>query len=223
MSLIKFGQYFGEVPNPTVGENLTIFAIDGFDDQTLYDYKKGDKLAFIFNPKNWTELLDHEIVTVEIQADTNRDEHANTIIRNCQTVRDYFNGKQNRIDNDFLELVEYWSVIWKKTYEGKQRHPGTDYKPYEIDFLTFSELEDLIDSREIRLTRKSNDWTRIYGEQLLDSKTTYRIMTVGGNVPDTCFLYDIHDPELYRSKIKDCFDKAVWDDEKQFWKKIMVE
>ena len=87
MSLIKFGQYFGEVNNPTIGEKLTIFAIDGFDDQTLYDHKTGDILTFIFNPKRCTELLEHEILTVEIKADTNDDEQADTIIKDHQSLK----------------------------------------------------------------------------------------------------------------------------------------
>lgn len=216
MSLIKFGQYFGDVPDLTIGADLEIDGHDGFEDQTLWYYKKGDQLTFIINPKEEQHLLQHTIVQVEFLKDTETNDYTYTKIISINTVDNFFHKKHIKFDNDFLKLVEYYSFIWAKTLESKQRHPHTDYKEYEPDFLSYSELNEVVFKGHYSTTRRLNDKTRIYAEILSDNKTI-RVITVGGGVPDTCFLYDINDVELYKKVLAEKSTNSIWSDEKKWW------
>lgn len=216
MSLLKFGQYFGDVPDLTIGVDLVLDGIDGFDDQTLWEYKKGDRLAFIINPEEHEHILQHKIVRVEILKDTGNNDNADTRIIRIDSVDNFFHSKPITFDNDFLELVDYYSDIWCKTLESKQRHPHIDYKKYEIDFLSFSELKEVISKGNYSTMREINDNKRIYAELLSDNKTI-RVIAVGGNVPDTCFVYDINDIDKYQSILSEKSANSNWSDEKNWW------
>ena len=217
MSLLKFGQYFGDIPYLAIGADLGIDGFDGFDDQSLYEYKRGDILTFVINPNLEKPILDHTIIQAEILEDTGRNDYADTKIISIQTVDNFFHSKPITLDNDFLELIDYYTFIWQKTYESKQSHPHIDYKKYESDFLSFSELEKVIINKSYSTTRQLSDNTRIYAEVLLDNKTI-RVITLGDNVPDTSFLYDINDIDSYKNTLlKKCSNEKTWTDEKKWW------
>lgn len=219
MSLLKFGQYFGDVPDLTIGAELGLDGIDGFDDQSLWNYKKGDRLTFIINPNEQEHILEHTIIQVEILNDTGTNDHADTKINSIDTVDNFFHKKPVTYENDFLELVDYYSFIWDKTLESKNRNPHIDYKKYEMDFLCQSELNNVILKGHYNTVREINDNTRIYAE-LLSDKKTIRVITVGGNVPDTCFLYDINDIEKYEKLFLDKISNSTWSDEKNWWAQV---
>lgn len=220
MSLIKFGQYYGDIPKLTIGAELGLDGNDGFDDQTLWDYHKGDRLNFVIN-NNQTHLLDYKFIETEIMKDTGEVDYADVKILNIDSVDIFFHSKPVTFDNDFIELVDYYTFIWAKTYESKQRHPYSDYKKYESDFLSFSELDKVILKGNYSSERKINDRTKIYAE-LLSDKKTIRVLTIGGNVPDTCFLYDINDIDKYKKVILDkCINADTWSDEKIWWNELI--
>ena len=217
MSLLKFGQYFGDIPDLAIGADLGLDGFDGFDDQSLYEYKKGDLLTFVINPNLQKPILDHKIIQAEILEDTGRNDYADTKIINIKTVDNFFHAKPIKLDNDFLELIDYYTFVWQKTYESKQSHPHIDYKKFESDFLSFSELEKVIINKSYSTIRQLDDNTRIYAEVLLDNKTI-RVITIGNNVPDTCFLYDINDINKYKNTlIEKCSNERTWIDEKNWW------
>jgi len=217
MSLLKFGQYFGDIPDLAIGADLGLDGFDGFNDQSLYEYKKGDLLTFVINPNLQKPILDHKIIQAEILEDTGRNDYADTKIISIETVDNFFHAKPITLDNDFLELIDYYTFIWQKTYESKQSHPHIDYKKYESDFLSFSELEKVIINKSYSTTRQLDDLTRIYAEVLLDNKTI-RVITIGDNVPDTCFLYDINDIDRYKNTLLEkCNNERTWTDEKKWW------
>ena len=217
MSLHKFGQYLGDIPDLTINVNLGLDGFDGFDDQSLYDYKKGDVLTFVINPNIQKPILDHKIIQAEILEDTERNDYADTKIISIETVDNFFHSKPITLDNDFLELIDYYNFIWQKTYESKQLHPHIEYKKFENEFLSFSELEKVIINKSYSTIRQPDENTRIYAEVLLDNKTI-RVMTIGYNVPDTCFLYDISDVDKYKNTlIEKCSNERTWIDEKNWW------
>ena len=76
MSLLKFGKYFGDIPDLAINADLGLDGFDGFNDQSLYEYKKGDVLTFVINPNLQKQILDHKIIQVEILEDTERNDFA---------------------------------------------------------------------------------------------------------------------------------------------------
>ena len=221
MSLLKFGQYLGDIPDLTINVNLGLDGFDGFYDQSLYDYKKGDVLTFVINPNVQKPILDHKIIQAEILEDTERNDYADTKIISIETVDNFFHSKPITFDNDFLELIDYYNFIWQKTYESKQSHPHIDYKKFESDFLSFSELEKVITNKSYSTSRQLDDNTRIYAEVLLNNKTI-RVITIGDNLPDTCFLYDINDVDKYKNTlIEKCSNESTWTDEKKWWEETL--
>ncbi|WP_341227010.1 hypothetical protein [uncultured Arcticibacterium sp.] len=219
MSLLKFGQYFGDVPDLTIGAEFGLDGLDGFEEQSLWHYKKGDRLSFIINPNELEHIFEHKIVQVEILNDTGTNDYADTKINSIDTVGVFFNNKPITYENDFLELVDHYSFIWGKTLESKNRHPHIDYKKYEMDFLCKSELNSVNLNGHYAAVREINDNTRIYAELLTDKKTI-RVITVGGSVPDTCFLYDINDIEKYEKVFLDKTSNSTWSDEKNWWAQV---
>ncbi len=151
--------------------------------------------------------------------DTGNNDYADTKIISIDTVHNFFHSKPITSDNDFLELVDYYSFIWSKTLESKNRHPHMDYKTYEMDFLRYSELNEVILKGHYTTVREMNDNTRVYAE-LLTGKKTIRVITVGGNVPDTCFLYDINDIDKYQKIFSNKISSSNWIDEKNWWTQV---
>lgn len=216
MSLLKFGEYFGEIPDLRVGAHLWLDGNDGFEDQTLWYYKKGDRLTFIIDPNEEEPILQHKMVQVEILKDTGTNDFADTIILRIDNVTDFFLHKPITFDNDFLELTAHYSFLWAKTLESKERYPHSGYKMFEMIFLGHSELNEVIVKGNYTTVRNINDNTRIYAELLFD-KRTVRVITVGGGGPENCFLYDINDINKYRKVISEKISNAVWEDEKKWW------
>ena len=222
MSIIKFGQYLVEIESPKFGQELILDGYDGFDDQTLWHYKKGSQIQFIINPNSAKSLINHKFLITEVLEDTNNYDCAKVLINTLTTLNGIFENKPINDSNEVIGLINSMSDLWNKTFELKNKIKDYRYRPFNSPFLTFKELEQVFKTGEINITKGSkNELSRIYAKIITDN--CIRIISVSGNCPESCILYDINNFEQYKSEINRMKRKNQWIDEVNFWNRLIVK
>ncbi len=219
MSIQKFGQYFLEIESPKIGDVLTLDGIDGFDDQTLWNFKKGNKIQFLINPNSSKDLLTHEFLIAEILEDTNSNDWANVRVEKVTTIDKVFKNKPLTGEDDFQLLIRRVEKIWDKSWEMKQKIKNYTYRPPHNHFLTFNELHQVVDKTRIEFKRKNRGLSKIYAQEM--NNKSIRVLSVTDNSPESCFVYDIDNVEHYKSAIIKMKKRNQWDDENKFWENII--
>ena len=220
MPIQKFGQYFIEIESPKLGSELVLDGIDGFDDQTLWNFKKGDKIQFIINPDPPSKLLNHDYLITEVLEDTENNDWAKVKIIKITSLMEVYESKESEDKNDFLELLKWMQRIWDKGWEMKQKFENYRYHLIHNHFLNFSELQEVNDSEIIEVNRQNRGLSKIYAKKIQNE--FIRVISITSNYPESCFIYDISNIELYKSEIIKMKNRNQREDETKFWNNIII-
>lgn len=221
MSIKGFGQYLIEIESPKIGLEICLDGYDGFDDQTLWNFKKNDKISFVINPSNSKDLLNHNLLVTEVLEDTNNNDWANVIITDIITLDNLFRNNTIEYINDFHELLNYYENLWNQTLVRKEKIKNYKYCTFHNHFLTFNELNQILISKKIEVERKGYGLSKIYAEII--NTNSIRVLSVTDNYPESCIIYDIINFEFYKSEIEKMKGRNEFADENEFWNSIILK
>ncbi len=199
---------------------IDLDGFDGFFDQSLWHYKKGNEIKFLINPSLSIELLDHDFLITEVIEDSNNTDWARVRITEVLKLSSIFINKPIKHENEYRILIREYVKSWNHTREMKQKMKNYRYRPFHNHFLTFKELNKVLQNNEIKIERSGNGRSRIYAKTI--DRKSVRVLSVYDNDPESCLIYDIDDSELYKSEIQQMRNRNQCIDENEFWNKIIV-